>query len=116
MKENRKQKTLKNDLILIGCLVIAAALAAFAVGLFAGTGHSAVLEYGDESAEIDLSKDGRYEFDNNGINIHIQVANGKAGFVDSECPDHLCEHYGMLGETGDTAICLPARAILKIDH
>ena len=44
----------------------------------------------------------------------IQVQDGAARFVDSPCPDHICEHYGWLREEDQTATCLPARAVLTI--
>jgi len=56
-----------------------------------------------------------YDFESNGLTVHIEVRGGKAGFIRSECPDHICEGYGMLGQTGETAVCLPAKAVLTID-
>ena len=111
-----KMNTKKNDLILIGSILAAAVIASIIIFAITGNGRSATLEYGDNTASISLEEDRVYEFSNNGIDIHIKVENGKAGFIDSECPDHICEHYGMLGDEGDTAICLPAKAILKIEH
>ena len=48
------------------------------------------------------------------LTVHIQVQDGAARFVDSPCPDHICEHYGWLREEDQTATCLPARAVLTI--
>ena len=46
--------------------------------------------------------------------IHLEVKDGAIAFVDSPCPDHLCENYGWLSREGDWAACLPARASLTI--
>ena len=41
-------------------------------------------------------------------------ADGAARFVDSPCPDHICEGFGWLSNEDQTATCLPARAVLTI--
>ena len=72
------------------------------------------MDYDGQSMEIDLSEDARYDVVSNGLNVHIVVKDGKAGFIESECPDHICEHYGMLSNENDTAVCMPAKAVLTI--
>ena len=42
------------------------------------------------------------------------VEDGGIAFIDSPCPDHLCEGFGVLRNTGDWAACLPARASVTI--
>ena len=59
-------------------------------------------------------KDATYDVDTGYLTVHIQVQDGAARFVDSPCPDHICEHYGWLREEDQTATCLPARAVLTI--
>ena len=63
---------------------------------------------------LDLKENKRINLVSNGLNIHIEVKDGQAGFVESECPDHICEKTGRLGKEGDTAVCLPAKAMLQI--
>ena len=46
--------------------------------------------------------------------VHIQIKDGAARFVDSPCPDHICEGFGWLSNEDQTATCLPARAVLTI--
>lgn len=79
----------------------------------AGQGKRAVLSYGGtETLSIPLWKDGIYEAESNGMNLYIEVKDGKAAFINSPCPDHTCEQFG---ETeGDIAVCLPGAAILEI--
>ena len=43
--------------------------------------------------------------------VHIEVKDGAARFVDSPCPDHICEGYGWLSAEDQSATCLPARAV-----
>lgn len=83
-----------------------------------GTGTVAVLRYGDPQQEqtIDLTRDARYDIDTGTYTIHLQVQDGGVAFVDSPCPDHLCEGFGTLREVGDWAACLPAQASLTIEE
>ena len=48
------------------------------------------------------------------LTVHIRFLDGAARFVDSPCPDHICESFGWLSEEDQTATCLPARAVLSI--
>ena len=76
----------------------------------------AELTYGDANTVLPLSlaKDAVYDVDTGYLTVHIQVQDGAARFVDSPCPDHICEHYGWLREEDQSATCLPARAVLTI--
>ena len=76
----------------------------------------AELTYGDANTvlPISLAKDAVYDVDTGYLTVHIQVQDGAARFVDSPCPDHICEHYGWIREEDQSATCLPARAVLTI--
>ena len=76
----------------------------------------AELTYGDANTvlPISLAKDAVYDVDTGYLTVHIQVQDGAARFVDSPCPDHICESYGWLREEDQSATCLPARAVLTI--
>lgn len=47
--------------------------------------------------------------------VHIQIQDGAAAFVNSPCPDHLCEEFGWLREENAWAACAPAGAFLQIE-
>ena len=64
--------------------------------------------------EIPLDRDQRYDLDTGYYTIHLEVKGGKIAFVDSPCPDHVCEGYGWLGKDGDWAACLPAKATVTV--
>lgn len=102
-------------LVFCGALVLIALVSLVIRQLVSAPGISAELSYGEEqNMHIPLNKDATYDVESNGYIIHIQVKDGKAAFVDSPCPDHLCEQFGWLQETGDIAVCLPATAMLMI--
>ena len=93
------KRTTRNNLIFL--LAVGAVIAALWLAGRAAprrTGAVALVQYGDT---------GYYT-------IHLQVEDGGIRFVDSPCPDHLCEGFGVLRRAGDWAACLPARASVTI--
>ena len=72
---------------------------------------------GDDSTQlrIPLDTDHRYDIDTGYYTIHLVVENGGIRFVESPCPDHTCESFGVLTKQGDWAACLPARASVTVE-
>ena len=111
----KDKKGMKANLIFAAVLLaVAAVLFLFLRGRAAGA--VAVLTYGDagQRMEIPLDRDQRYDLDTGFYTIHLEVKGGKIAFVDSPCPDHVCEGYGWLGKDGDWAACLPAKATVTV--
>ena len=105
----------KNIIFVAAVLAVAAVL--WLVCRAGGSGHTAVLRYGTPQTEqrIDLRRDADYDIDTGRYTIHLHVENGGIAFVDSPCPDHLCEGFGVLKNEGDWAACMPAKASLTIE-
>lgn len=111
MKQHKK--------LLIDLVFAAVILAAAAVLLLVrkanqtGAPLCAELIYGDSNTRLTfpLEKDADY---GEVAGVHIRIQDGAARFVDSPCPDHICESFGWLSEEDQTATCLPARAVLSI--
>lgn len=107
-------------------LLFAAAVLALALlllglrAVLAKPGARAVLTVGEGDARTEtllpLGKDARYDIEAVGYTIHLEVQDGRVRFVDSPCPDHLCEGFGWLSQEGDWAACLPARAALQVEE
>ena len=77
-------------------------------------GNIAVVTYnGEIVAEIDLSDDGTYHIDGD-LPVTLEVADTKIRFVNPQCPDHLCEGFGWIGEEYEYAICMPAKVSVQI--
>ena len=83
-----------------------------------GTGTVAVVRYGDPQVEqrINLNKNADYDIDTGTYTVHLHVENGGIAFVNSPCPDHLCEGFGILQNAGDWAACMPARTSITIEE
>ena len=58
-----------------------------------GSTLGAELIYGDANTvqKISLDKDAVYDIDTGYLTVHIEVKDGAARFIDSPCPDHICE-------------------------
>ena len=106
----------RKDLLFTVVLLVAAGVL-FRLTHPGGSGAVAVLRYGDPQGEqrIDLRKNAEYDIDTGLYTIHLRVENGGIAFVDSPCPDHLCEGFGTLKNEGDWAACMPAKASLTIE-
>ena len=90
--------TEKRKNLLFIAIILALAAVLWLAAHHGGTGRTAVLRYGDPQVEqrIDLRKNAEYDIDTGLYTIHLRVENGGIAFVDSPCPDHLCEGFGTL--------------------
>lgn len=104
----------KNDIWLaLGLLALAAGLF-FWFRLNTQPGATARLTLnGAQVYDLPLDQDGIFTFQGR-LPITIEVADGAARFVQSQCPDHLCEGFGWVRDEGQTADCLPGAAHLEV--
>lgn len=51
----------------------------------------------------------------NGIVLQIELTESTAAVVSSQCPDKICVHTGTLTKAGQSAICLPAKVVLRLE-
>ena len=111
----KNKKLCTNILFAVVVLAIAAVLLAVRSHNATGGKLTAQLIYGDANAVMDipLEKDETYSVDTGYYTVHIEVKDGRARFIESPCPDHICEGFGWLSAEDQTATCLPARAVLK---
>ena len=112
----KNKKLLTNILFAAVVLAIAAVLLAVRSRSATGGKLAAQLIYGDNNAVLDipLDKAETYSVDTGYYTVHIEVKDGSARFIESPCPDHICEGFGWLSAEDQTATCLPARAVLTI--
>lgn len=47
-------------------------------------------------------------------NETVRVEKGRIRFQEADCPDKICVKTGWLEKPGDTAVCLPNRAVVTI--
>ena len=46
--------------------------------------------------------------------MHVQVSQGKARILDSDCLQHICVHTGWIRRAGETIVCVPNRVLVEI--
>lgn len=113
----KQHKNLRIDLIFAAVILLAAGVLFYlrSAGQSSST-LGAELIYGDNNTvqKISLDKDATYDIDTGYLTVHIEVKDGAARFVDSPCPDHICESFGWISQEDQSATCLPARAVLTI--
>lgn len=106
----------KNDLYLIGAIVLIIAILFAVIGLTKEDGdYVVVMVDGIEVARYDLGVDGEYEL-NGGTNI-LRIEGGVAYLTYADCPDHLCMNGiqgGKISKTGETITCLPNKLTVTV--
>ena len=112
----KKKSILINVIFVVVVLAIAAALLVARNLRSTSAARRAELIYGDDNTTMNLPLDvnDTYDVDTGYYTVHIEIKDGAARFVDSPCPDHICESFGWLSHEDQTATCLPARAVLTI--
>lgn len=51
----------------------------------------------------------------NGITLMIVLSPDGAAVRRSECPDKICVNTGTLRRAGESAVCLPAKVVLRLE-
>jgi len=101
------------DIFIILAIVIIATTAIFLLQP-KQKGNVAVVTYnGSVIMEIDLGKDAVYHIDAD-LPVTLEVIDGRIRFIDPQCPDKLCEGFGLIGEEYEYAICMPAKVSVQI--
>lgn len=114
-----KNKTLRNDLIVIGSLLLVAVLSLVCVLVFRKKGNLiAKIHVQNEVVEtIDLSKKEEKDYLIKGINgyVHVHTHDGAIAIVESNCPHQDCVRTGYVHETNHPIICAYNAVYITID-
>lgn len=113
----KRLKPWQKNLIFAVVVLLIAGIAFFAIRKKPETETKlvALVDFGDGITEtLPLDEDYDYLYDVGDYVVHIQVKDGAAAFLDSQCPDHVCEQFGWLSEEDAWAACVPAGVYLQI--
>ena len=94
-------------------LLLAAAAVWILVRQAAPRGSRAKIVCGDTAEFYSLAEDGVFGLEAD-PSIRFEIRDGAIRFIESDCPDHICENAGFLSRRGDTAACLPRRTVLTV--
>ena len=117
MRQLNKKRFGKNDILLIGGLLVFA----FALLLFAqifqrkSGAYAEVTVNGAVYGTYALDEDQTVFIKQNGtVTNTLTIKGGKADMTDADCPDHLCMKQPAIGSTGGFIVCLPNKVVVKI--
>lgn len=106
----------KSDIAVISVIIILALLFAYAGFSQGGRLQATVTVDGEVVETIDLSsvKEKITIIPDTQPRVVITAENGEIRFEDAECDDRLCVNTGSLKNSGDTAVCLPAKTVITV--
>ena len=105
----------KNILFALAVILLAGVIAVTRV-MTRTEGTTARVEITDaETITLPLDKDGTYEISEGKLPVTLEVSEGRIRFINSRCPDHICEGYGRLSKEHDQAVCMPAGVVVSVE-
>jgi hypothetical protein len=111
-----KRKTLKNEILLIGALLLLALLAWGALRLTKQPGGEAVVTVdGETVAVLPLAEDAELTAgEGQGFSNVVEVAGGRVRVLEADCPDKLCVRQGWISRDGESIVCLPHKLVVTV--
>jgi hypothetical protein len=112
----------KKELLLLAAITIIILLAAITVRYIqqdkrGGSTIAVISQDGQVIERIDLQqvKEPRQIILPGKYHEIVAVEPGRIRFKQADCPDKICVNSGWLEEPGEVAVCLPNRAVVKIE-
>ncbi len=109
-------KPKKADIIIIIALLLSAITLYVSYEFLNGNSGSVkaeILINGEIKKTVSLDENKIFSLDEL-PNVKFEIKNNKIRFLDSDCPDKICINTGFIGTAGQTAVCLPNSASIKI--
>ena len=106
----------KNDLILIGAVLLLAVLVfGWSSSKKQEAGGTAVVYVDtEEIGSYSLEEDGEYVIETEqGENVLV-IKDGTADITEADCPDKLCVKQRKISKNGETLVCLPHKVVVEI--
>lgn len=106
----------KKEIIILVCIIAMCGL--FLLGLRltrTESVHASVYYRGEKIKTVSLGKDEIITIDAN-LLVTLAVEDGTIRFVNSQCPDKICEGFGRLSQAYEYAICAPAGITVIIEN
>ena len=105
-----------NKILIISVLLIAVIVLVFQ-RFTATKGNIASVQFSnsDKVYEISLDQNDTYTITEGEYPVYLEVKDAYIRFYNSQCPDHLCEDFGLIGEINEYAICMPAGVAVLIE-
>ena len=105
----------KNNIILLVCLLLVAALLYPFLSRTGSEGSYALIEVdGDEYSRVDLSKDTVFTVTTEAGTNTIRVQNNEISVDSADCPDKICVNHASIHQSGEVIVCLPHKLVITI--
>ena len=118
MKTNNSHKRfLRNDLLLIGAILLVCAIGAVYLFCFRERGDTVTVTvdgklYGTYALSQDICED--IATDGREGSNRLIIQNGKAYIETASCPDGICVSHRPIGSDGESIICLPNKVVISV--
>lgn len=119
MQNNKEPRALRrNDVLLIACLLLAAAVGLVYLFFFRRTGDTVqVTVDGALYKTYSLSQnvtDDIYTGENGEFHNRLVIQDGKAYMQAATCPDGICVAHRPIFRDGESIVCLPQRVVITV--
>ena len=115
MKETTKQQKNRNDIILIVCLVLVAALSMLYLFVLRDNGDTVkVTVDGKLYKEYPLSQNIIEDICVGENRNRLVINDGKAYVETATCPDGICVDHSPIYRNGQSIVCLPNRVVVTV--
>ncbi len=117
-RENKKNHNLRNDIILITAVILAAVIGIIYLNFFRSPGDSVTVTvdgevYGVFSLSENTAED-IYTGENNENLNRLVISDGKAFMETASCPDGICVSHKSIFRDGESIVCLPNRVVVTV--
>ena len=110
-----KNKSLKNDVILILSIVLVSLILVLYLSFFKPNGNKIkVTVNGDLYKTYSLSEDIREDIITDKNSNTLVIKDGKAEIVSATCPDGICQKHYPISREGESIVCLPNRVVITV--
>ncbi len=117
MKQTSRRFPIKTaDLLLIGGLLVVAAVLFFTLSRWSADGRIAEVQVdGVTVVALPLDADTTYVIDGvDGGHNTLVIADGKATVTEATCPDGVCVRHRAIDRAGQSIICLPNKVVVRV--
>ncbi|MFQ8832356.1 MAG: NusG domain II-containing protein [Ruthenibacterium lactatiformans] len=104
----------KNILFALAVILLAGVIAVTRV-MTRTEGRRPAWRHGRGDDHPAAGQDGTYEISEGKLPVTLEVSEGRIRFINSRCPDHICEGYGWLSKEHDQAVCMPAGVVVSVE-
>ncbi len=108
----------KQDFIVLGVILLLAAVIFGGLKLFGHGGRSVRIEEGDThtvyTLPLDENAEQRFETEY-GYNV-VVIEDGYAYVKEADCRDKICVHHPKISKSGESIICLPHKLVVSIEE